>query len=64
MFSVYIFNSIKNKLGLCSCKWCLKKPDYGLEIPLAEYKGLIYKKHLEILKEYADMNKINIKKFM
>lgn len=56
-----MFTKIKNKLGLCTCKWCIRKAKYNISIPIISYKGLICEKHLDILRDCADMNKINAK---
>lgn len=55
-----MFNNIKNKLGLCTCKWCIRKAKYNISIPIIRYRGLICSKHLEILADCADMKKIKI----
>lgn len=57
-----MFIKIKNKLSLCTCKWCIRKAKYNIEIPVIEYQGLICEKHLDTLRDCADMNRINIKR--
>lgn len=55
-----MFSKIKNKLGLCTCKWCIRKAKYNISIPIIEYQGLICEEHLDILRDCADMKKIKI----
>ncbi|WP_185966674.1 hypothetical protein [Clostridium sp. HBUAS56017] len=43
--------NIKNRLGLCTCKRCLRKANYEIEIPLVQYSGNLCDKHLNELIE-------------